>query len=229
MDLYVENAVGMWTSLAPAASRSPGYLRADLPTTTRFILTEPGAAAVVPELIASVPATSRTTVEDPWGAPGFDRLPVLRMPLMVRPPSVESAFLRPEVEVIRVGDPDVLADAERVMVDGFPLRGFQPLTRGAALPPRVLDQPGWDIWLGYRHGEPAAAGYSYDDGRAVGVYWLATLPDHRSAGMARAVLATALATKPHRPWTLVATEAGRPLYESLGFSTVSTALWYTRN
>jgi GNAT superfamily N-acetyltransferase len=62
----------------------------------------------------------------------------------------------------------------------------------------------------------------------VGVYWLATLPDHRSAGMGRAVLSTALATGPHRPWTLVATDAGRPLYESLGFVTVSTAHWYSR-
>lgn len=226
---YVANAVDMWTDLAPSSERSPTFFRADLPMSVRFILTEPDAAAVVPGLVASVPAAFRVTVEDPWGGSHPHGVDVLRMPLMVRRTGAARAFLRPGTTVERVTDPSRLAEAERVMVDGFPLRGFRPLTRGAALPPRLLQTPGWDVWLASREGRPAAAGYSYDDGRAVGVYWLATLPDHRSAGMGRAVLSTALASRPDRPWTLVATDAGRPLYESLGFTTVSTAVWYTRN
>jgi GNAT superfamily N-acetyltransferase len=206
----------------------------------RFILTEPGAAAVVGELAASVPAGIRVTVEDPWGTHdqhdqhGLERL---RMPLMVRPPGPIEVPDRPGIRIARVSDADELAEAERVMVDGFPLRGFQPLTTGAALPARLLDTPGWDVWLAVRDGQSAAAGYTYVDGRAVGVYWLATLPGHRSAGLGRALLANALSAthsaahsaRPGLPATLVATEAGRPLYESLGFTTVSTAVWYIRN
>jgi GNAT superfamily N-acetyltransferase len=227
---YVANAVGMWTSLAPRTERASHHLRADLPSSVRVVLTDPDASVGVPDLIASVPATSTVTVEDSWGARPADvsGISTLRMPLMVRRPRAARAFPPPGTTVVRVEDPDGLATAERVMVDGFPLRSFQPLTTGAALPPRVLDTPGWDVWLAYRHGRPAAAGYTYDDGGAVGVYWLATLPDHRSAGMGRAVLSTALAARPGRPWTLVATDAGRPLYESLGFETVSTATWYSR-
>jgi GNAT superfamily N-acetyltransferase len=233
-DTYVSNAVAMWASLAPTSCRERAFLRAELPTSVRFILTgaEPDTADVVAELMASVPAVTKVAVEDSWGRAGAPPPGAgsnsLRMPLMVRPPAPASAFPRPGTTVVRVSDPDQLADAERVMVDGFPLRSFQPLTRGDALPPRLLDTPGWDVWLAYRDNQPAAAGYTYDDGRAVGVYWLATLPDHRSAGMGRAVLATALARRPDRPWTLVATDAGRPLYESLGFTTVSTAVWHTR-
>jgi hypothetical protein len=228
---YVANAVGMWSGLAPESERTSTHLRADLPTSVRFVLTGPDATAVVPDLIASVPTGRRVTVEDSWGAPvqAPPGAGVLRMPLMVRPAGRVGGVPRRGVTVVRVADPDELARAEAVMVDGFPLRGFQPLTRGAALPPRVLQIPGWDVWLGYRDGQPAAAGYTYDDGRAVGVYWLATLAGHRSAGMGRAVLATALAAGPDRPATLVATDAGRPLYESLGFVTVSTAVWYTRD
>lgn len=230
-DTYVTNAVAMWVGLAPVSEQAPTHFRAALPTATRIVLTDPGAIAVVGELVASVPAGTRVTVEDSWGAEalplnGFD---VLRMPLMVRRPGPVEVVGRPGVRVVRVGDADELAAAERVMVDGFPLRSFQPLTRGAALPPRLLDTPGWDVWLGYRNGQPAAAMYTFDDGDAVGVYWLSTQVEHRSAGMGRAVLATALAAGPDRPWTLVATDAGRPLYESLGFETVTDAVWYTRN
>jgi GNAT superfamily N-acetyltransferase len=234
---YVANATVMWSALAPAAERTPTHLRADLPTSTRIILTEPGAVAG--ELFASVPAGRRVTVEDSWAVAGrvpADRdatatggIDVLRMPLMVRRPGPVEVVGRPGVRVVRVGDADQLAEAERVMVEGFPLRSFRPLTTGAALPPRLLATPGFDVWLGYRNDRPAAAGYTFDDGDAVGVYWLATQAEHRSAGMGRAVLATALATAPDRPWTLVATDAGRPLYESLGFETVTTAVWYTRN
>lgn len=219
---YVANTVAMWASLAPTSTRTDTHFRADLPASTRIILLTEGQA------VGEVPAGRRVTVEDSWdagatAAPGFE---ALRMPVMVRPPQPVGT---PSAHAIRVDDEERLAQAERVMVEGFPLRGFQPLTRGAALPPRLLTTPGWDVWLGYRHDEPAVAMCTFDDGRAVGVYWLATMPDHRSAGLGRAALSTALATAPHRPWTLVATDAGRPLYESLGFRTVSTATWYTRH
>jgi GNAT superfamily N-acetyltransferase len=223
---YVANAVAMWSRLAPTVTRTPRYLRADLSTSTRIILTEPGADAEMPE----PDAAARVTVEDSWGAAAQAPADTttLRMPLMVRPPGPVTVPDRPDTRVVRVGDRDELATAERIIVDGFPLRTFQPLAPGTALPPRLLDTPGFDVWLGYRDDRPAVAAYTYDDGRAVGVYWLATLPDHRSTGMGRAVLATALSARTDRPWTLVATDAGRPLYESLGFRTVSTATWYTR-
>jgi predicted N-acetyltransferase YhbS len=57
---------------------------------------------------------------------------------------------------------------------------------------------------------------------------LATLPGHRGAGLGRAVMSHGMAHRPGRTFTLVATDAGRPLYESMNFATVSTAAWYTR-
>jgi GNAT superfamily N-acetyltransferase len=115
------------------------------------------------------------------------------------------------------------------MVDGFPLPPYQPWTRGQALPPRVLALPGWRVWLAYRDGLPAAAGYTYDDGVAVGVYWLATLPEHRLAGLGRAIMTVSMAAHAGRVFTLVATDAGLALYQSLGFATVAMSTWYVRS
>ena len=58
------------------------------------------------------------------------------------------------------------------------------------------------------------------------MYWLAALPEHRSAGLGRAVMCAALTASPGRPVVLVATAAGAPLYSSLGFAVVSEAAWY---
>ncbi|MFI1991617.1 hypothetical protein [Actinoplanes sp. NPDC020271] len=66
------------------------------------------------------------------------------------------------------------------------------------------------------------------DGAAVGLYWPATLPEFRLRGLGRAILNRAFEVHPDRPFTLVATEAGRPLHESLGFRTVAMATWYMR-
>lgn len=227
---YLRNATAMWTALVPGAHLDRRLLRADLPTGTRMILREPPDAEALAEVVRASPATS-VVLEDvftgPDGAPLTPASRVRRMPVMNRPAGMVAAPAS-AARVIEVHDPDTLAEAERVVVDGFPFPHHQPWVRGQALPPRVLELPGWRVWLAYLRDVPAAAAYTYDDGHATGVYWLATLPAHRSRGLAHAVLTTAIAARPEHEFTLVATEAGRPLYESLGFATVAVATWHTR-
>jgi GNAT superfamily N-acetyltransferase len=147
------------------------------------------------------------------------------MPLMLRP---AGSAVPPGngAAVVLVADQEALVQAERVIVDGFPRPALQPYRPGRMLPPQVLTRPGWRTWLAYRDGRPAAACCTYDDGAALGVYWLAALPQHRSAGLGRAVMCAALAASPGRPAVLVATAPGAPLYSSLGFAAVSEAAWY---
>ena len=225
---YLDNAARMWTALVPGARVTDGLLRAERPQGVRLI--PMGPADVSAALRAESP-TRAVVLEDVFSAtePVPPDTRALRMPVMSRRPAPLRAAVAPGVRVAEARDADELATAERTMVDGFPLRAYQPYVRGRALPPRLLDQPGWRVWLAYRHARPAAAAYTYDDGTAVGVYWLATLPEHRSAGLGRAVMTTAVAAYPSRAFTLVATEAGRPLYESLGFRAVATATWHLRD
>lgn len=229
--VYTGNAAGMWSSLGQTIATPSGVFGVAAHGGSRYLIQRLPAAQAIGALLGAIPAAGRVVVEDPYGLPELPipaAMTTLRMPVMNRPASPVAPANGAGASVVQVADTHTLADAERVMVDGFPQRHLQPWVPGRALPPRVLKLPGWRVWLARRRGEPAAAGYTYDDGAAVGVYWLATLPEHRSAGVGKAVMTAMLAAHPGRTATLVSTEAGVPLYTGLGFSAVSTATWYIR-
>lgn len=129
-------------------------------------------------------------------------------------------------EVVEAFDEAELADVERVVVEGFPIPHLSPWRRGGHFPAEYARIPGRRSWLARVDGRPAAACTTLDDGTAVGVYWLATLPEHRSRGVAGAALRTALAAHPNRSATLTATLLGEPLYRRLGFTERALVRWW---
>lgn len=236
--MYARNAAAMWASLAPWSRLLPGpaavaTVAVPAQPALRVILRSPLAedpSGHIGAVLAGAPKGSRITVEDSFGKlrlPVPGGMSVLRQPIMIRPAApVPRRPFRDGATVRLVDDETALILAERVIVDGFPRPALQPFQPGRALPALVLAAPGWQVWLGCGGGEPAAVCCSYDDGAAVGIYWLATLPAFRSRGLGRALMTAALAARPGRPVTLVATAAGEPLYASLGFRTVCQAVWY---
>jgi ribosomal protein S18 acetylase RimI-like enzyme len=248
-ELYADNTAEMWASLAPwsrvTSGAAPGVVVVDIPAhrATRLILRQPlpSGAAQVGALMRRAAERGRVVVEDSFGGlalPAGDGMTVDRFPLMIRPPAAVEPLPGPDtggaaaagsdagVCVVRAAGRQALSQAERVIVDGFPRHALQPFRPECMLPPLVLTIPGWQTWLAYRDGEPAAACCTFDDGAALSINWLATLPEHRSHGLGRAVMCAALDSSPRRPAVLVATEAGRPLYSSLGFRTATEAAWY---
>jgi GNAT superfamily N-acetyltransferase len=237
-ELYAANAAAMWASLAPWSrplpGTPPGVAVIDLPAQRagRILLRWPGAAGPgqMGALVAAARRRGRLVVEDSFGDlvfPAAADVTVNRMPLMLRPAgAVEEPGNGAGTRVAQVPSRDTLVQAERVIVEGFPRPPLQPFRPGRMLPAEALAAPGWRIWLACREGEPAAACCSYDDGAAVGIYWLATLPRFRSMGLGRAVMTAALGACTERPTVLVATAAGVPLYSSLGFRAVAEAAWY---
>lgn len=237
-ELYAANAAAMWASLAPWSRPVPGTPAGvaviDLPAQRagRILPRWPGAAGPgqMGALVAAARQRGRLVVEDSFGdlvLPAAADVTVDRMPLMLRAAgAVERPGNGASTRVAQVAGQDALAEAERVIVDGFPRPALQPFLPGRMLPPEALAAPGWRIWLACHERRPAAACCSYDDGATVGIYWLATLPRFRSLGLGRAVMSAALAACPGRPAVLVATAAGVPLYSSLGFRPVTEAAWY---
>jgi GNAT superfamily N-acetyltransferase len=239
--VHVRNAAAMWEALAVGhgevlvgteavriVAPSPYHaLRAlildparDRPKTVQHL-----ANAVLPQT-----GLPRRIVEDASGEldlteHGFQ--PQFRMAVMGRRPGTTQVPAdRPGTTAAMVGDVEALTVAEKILSAVFPPAAGARERGGRSQPPGVLDIPGWRVWLGYRSCVPAGAAYTYHDGTSVGVYQVATLPEHRGHGVARAVLGAILDAYPDVPVTLTATEQGRPLYEEFGFETLSEAVWW---
>jgi GNAT superfamily N-acetyltransferase len=190
--------------------------------------------AEVADVLLPYTEVGRRVVEDAsgtldFGPHGFEVR--FRFTVMVREPSSSVVAARPagsayKVVATAVADPERLAVAESIMIAVFPPAQVEPAVRGRIQPPRVLGINGWCVWLAYRSGVPAAAAYTFDDGTSVGVYQVATLPEHRGNGVARALMATVLHRYRDVAVTLTATEQGRGLYEQLDFRPVDTAIWW---
>jgi GNAT superfamily N-acetyltransferase len=230
------NAAGWWTELARSRGHAlirqrgylwvPGSLRSGL----RIMVLRPDLdsdeLARITELASLWPESSRVTVEDPFGILDLTALGLRprRLPVMLREPGPVTDPTR--ITASLVTSRAEVALVERAVIDGFPLKQFLPHREGEALPYSLAQRPGVSFYLARHDGTPAGACMTFDDGVAGGVYWVGTVPEHRSQGVGRAVMTAALNGLGNVPATLTATAAGKPLYESMGFRTVAEATWW---
>ncbi|MDO3700532.1 GNAT family N-acetyltransferase [Micromonospora sp. C28SCA-DRY-2] len=234
LGLATGNAAALWTALAETRrhplTRRPGFLavhgddRAGLRVLLRTPEPTPDEVAEIAALVRRR-AAGPVTVEDPFGAVDLTGtgLAPRHLPVMIRPPAPAPA---PAPRVIPVDDPRRLATVERVVVSGFPLGGLHPYRAGEAFPVALLGRPGIRFLLAEVDGIPAGACLTVR-AEVAGLYWMTTLPEHRSRGVGRALLHAALAELAGHPVTLTASRAGRPLYDSLGFRPVARATWWS--
>ncbi len=229
LNLATRNADYLLAALARTRGheliRRPGFTAMVGPRLLRVLLLGPEPTgdelAEIGGLVADAPA--KVVVEDSYSTVDGSAwgLTSRQLPVMIRQPS---PLPEPDLEITPVRTVEQLAVAERVVIEGFPLPDF---ALGEAFTPALLDYPGARLHLVWRDGRPAGAGLSIVDGGVGGLYWVATLPDHRSRGVARAFMHGVL-NRLDVPFTLSASVAGKPLYDSLGFETVASATWWSR-
>ncbi|WNM40474.1 GNAT family N-acetyltransferase [Micromonospora halotolerans] len=232
LDLSVRNAAALWTALADARGHTllhrPGFLAVigDHRAGLRILLRDPDPApddrAALADLVRR--RTGPVTVEDQYASVDLTDLGLSprSMPVMVRRPA---ALPDPSLPVTPVERPDQLDTAEDVVVRGFPLDHFRPRRPGEAFPAALLARPEVRFFLVHRDGAPAGACLTVRE-EGVGLYWMTSLPEHRSRGVGRALLRGVLGRLGDVPMTLTAARAGRPLYASLGFVPVTDATWW---
>jgi GNAT superfamily N-acetyltransferase len=185
-------------------------------------LVEVIAAARVPALL-SVASSACAEVERPLAAAGFVRGPAPE-PLMWCPQRPEADVA--ELQVREVRSP---RDRDRAIALIADAHAMDPVSAGRALAP--LPDPAGRVaaWLALAGDEPVSVVWT-SAGRRIGVWEMMTPARHRRRGAGRAVLTQALA----RLWTghtegafLWSTPAGRPFYESVGFTPVDEAASWT--
>ncbi|MFI2610112.1 GNAT family N-acetyltransferase [Kitasatospora sp. NPDC018619] len=170
-------------------------------------------------------AAGAVNVEDPFSSTDLSHLGMRswQMPVMLRLPGPVG---EPALDVIRVRRPEDLRTAERVVIEGFELDGFEPYRPGELFPPALIEEPGVDVFIASIDGETAGVGVSVLADGVGSHYWISTSSAFRSRGVGRAVMLGALAHLADRPATLTASKLGRPLYESLGYTVAAPSTWW---
>jgi hypothetical protein len=241
LELSVRNNAALWTALAETRRhrlvRRPGFLAVpgDARAGLRILLLKPDPSPDDRAALAALvrDRTAAVVVEDQYASLDLADLGLTprTLPVMIRRPG---PVPDPSLPVTSVGHADQLAAAEDVVVHGFPLERFQPYRPGQLFPPALLDRPEVRFFLVHRDvagvtgpgAAPAGACLTVRD-EGVGLYWMTSLPAHRSRGVGRALLYGVLAAFGDVPMTLTAARAGRPLYDSLGFVQVAGATWWS--
>jgi GNAT superfamily N-acetyltransferase len=121
----------------------------------------------------------------------------------------------------RLAGPDDSPGFHNALADAFSLPIADVI---ASMPADIVDIEGCDVWVVNEGEKVAGCGVFLRDGDRIGVYSMATTGAHQRKGIGRATLNTAMAYYQDRGavrFTLGATELGFPLYEKVGFKTVS--------
>jgi GNAT superfamily N-acetyltransferase len=108
---------------------------------------------------------------------------------------------------------------------GYPVPTFGTVIGDLAADPRLR------FYQARVGGEPASVIGTLDDGDDCGVYFVATLKEHRGKGLARRLMQVALAEaleRGMRTSTLQATKLGYPVYERLGYEAICTLQMWER-
>lgn len=217
-----ENAVAMWTALARArgdrVEEHPTFTTIDGRRFRIMVRTATPDHAELAALAQRQRETGRTVVvEDPFQVLDLSGTGMTagQLPVMVREP----AEVPDEPAVVRLHTAADLRKAEEIIVHGFPLEEYQPLEAGHVFPAGVRNQ---DFFL--KDGQGACLTMTH--AQVAGVYWVTTMPEHRSKGVGRALMHAVLRHFDDRPVTLTASRSGKPLYDKLGFTTLGDANWW---
>lgn len=242
LESSVSNTEALWRALAAARSHrvidEPAWLVVDAGNDiggTRVILRGPVTGAVQrTSLNRLVESFHRpVVVEDSFATVDLNAQGLVRGSLSVMgagPLTLDEVPTeeRPDITVRHVeGLEGPLLEAERIVVEGFPLNAYRPYQPGRLLPAGLLQMPHISVFVADFLGAPSGACMTVKDTHGVGgIYWLAVLPEHRRAGIGRALMLAAMRELAGLPMVLCATSQGEPVYLKLGFETAAESTYW---
>jgi ribosomal protein S18 acetylase RimI-like enzyme len=146
------------------------------------------------------------------------------IPGMVVRPAEIAVVPGPELEVTRVRDAAGLAVAGTVAAAGFEV---PPDLFAAFFTSHVAAMPGLSIYVAHAQGRPVSTATAWVGDGGIGIFSVATPPEHRGRGYGSAITARAVeagfASGADLAW-LQASPLGEPVYRAMGFRQVETYL-----
>ncbi|WP_328521635.1 hypothetical protein [Kribbella sp. NBC_00359] len=136
-------------------------------------------------------------------------------PLMVHLPAIPTTPPATDLEIRQVTDAAGLADAERVLVEGYPLPELQPFQPGAVYDVSFLE--GSAVWVGYDGDVPLATSTAHHAAGLTVVENVAVMPAARGRGAGAAITWAATTHHPDHPAALIASDNGQPVYQRLNY------------
>ncbi len=126
----------------------------------------------------------------------------------------------PELEIRQATDAEGVADHIQAAATGFDMPADW---LRALITEEMARHPDVRMYAGYLDGEPVVAGLGIRSGPTIGIYSIATAPDARRRGFGAAMTQRIVddgASDGCDVAVLQASEAGKPIYERMGFRTV---------
>lgn len=118
-------------------------------------------------------------------------------------------------------DQDGLRDYEHISLRGFESEErLDPLGAFGVHAVGILDDPRMHTYVGRLNGEPVSGAMAYVSDNVVGVYGVATPPEHRRQGYGEAVTRAAFGSAPELPAWLAPSPMATPMYQCLGFGSI---------
>ncbi len=148
-------------------------------------------------------------------------------PILLQPAGAVSRPAPPDVDIQEVRDLEALHAWERVVIDGYPLDGLAGAPAGTVTAESWLDEPRLRLWVGWVGNRPVSASSAWTEHGINDVTLVATIPDARGRGYGEALTWHAARADPSLPAMLLSSDAGRSIYERMGFLPLQRiTLWY---
>ena len=150
--------------------------------------------------------------------------PVGHPPLMVRPApntAATSEGSSAQLRIERVSTVQQLHDFERTLIEAFPVDELIPWTPGSFVPEGLLGDDAWHLLVGYDEvNQPVATSAAFVTDQIVDVTWVSCQPNSRRRGFGEAMTLAATLADLAKPFLLIASDDGRPVYLRMGYVTL---------
>ncbi|MDA1256387.1 MAG: GNAT family N-acetyltransferase [Chloroflexi bacterium] len=197
----------------PLGSRDEGHLQSE--EMDAFVGRRSGDPLVVADTWDSLKLGERGFSPSPYGAVND---------WYWRPPAAiagDESLPTPGLVIERVRDAAGLKEFEDVSARGF---GSEKLLESVGSfgihAPGVLEDPRMHVFVGRVDGAAVTAAMAYVSGDVVGVYGVATAPEHRRKGFGEAITRAAAAAEPELPSWLQPSDMAAPMYRRIGYEPI---------